>query len=82
MKSISLEAQDDPNSEIQTTSGTQPPVNIPEPVMFSEKPTSTTTGPHPAPGISTKRTQSCDKSGKATDIKQYWNNLKFSIIEG
>ena len=79
---LMMESQDGPNSDAQAASISNPPIDVSEPVIPSEDPASATTDHHPAPGTSNKKTQPCDNSGKITDIKQCWGNLKFSIIEG
>ena len=81
---LMMESQSDSNMQTQMPDETQPPKGTSEPVVSLGKQTSepAATVPHPDPEASARRARSCDKSQKATGIRQCWNSLKFSIIEG
>ena len=81
---LMMEGQGDSDMQAQMLDESQPPKATSDPVIPLGQQTSkpTDSGPHPDPEASARRTRSCDKSHKATDIKQCWNSLKFSIVGG
>ena len=81
---LMMEGQGDSDMQAHMLDEGQPPKATSDPIIPLGQQASelTDSGPHPDPEASARRARSCDKSHKATDIKQCWNSLKFSIVGG